>query len=113
MTCGCPPPVSCSTSAALRPKGACSDPFYSTPTWDACKPGGYMQEEWVCYNHRWYYSMANDNTMNPVDRTVWSGPYTMNDVLSIISAGCCTDRNPLALTCSNLMGLNLACIPVA
>ena len=63
--------------------GACADPFAVIPEWNQTHTGGYKAGEWVTYAGGWYLSVANNNTRNPYDRTVWSGPYTVLHLLKL------------------------------
>lgn len=63
-----------------------SDPLFIIPRFDPNKPGGYAKDEWVTYNGGWYLSLEDGNEYPALDRMAWKGPYTMKDIMALLSA---------------------------
>lgn len=87
-SCGCTSPVVYSVDQP------CQDPLYTVPEFTSSKPGGYACGAWVTYQGGWYISLVGRNTRSPHDRTVWDGPFTLLDLLSLLGNKLLPDPTP-------------------
>jgi len=73
---------------SYRIDNPCADPLAAVPEYIPGKC--YKAGQWVTYAGGWYTSTTDNNSRNPYDRTVWAGPYTVLDILGLLTrhGGC-------------------------